>query len=86
MQNDRSLEPPDQAAPGVNPGDPVGAHDGDPAVYASGLMDPGTSSRGSGRFARLPSVVRGDKYTADAYEQAWSTLMETPAGGARNER
>jgi hypothetical protein len=87
MQNDRSLEPPDRAAPGVNPSGSVDVHDGDPAVHASGPMDPpGTSSRGWGPFARLLSVVRGDKYMADAYEPACSTLMETRAGGARKER
>ena len=56
-------------------------------MHASGPMDPpGTSSRGWGPFARLLSVVRGDKYMADAYEPACSTLMETRAGGARKER
>jgi hypothetical protein len=37
---------------------------------------PGEGNRGRGPFARLLSVVRGDKYMADAYEPAWSAAME----------
>jgi hypothetical protein len=40
----------------------------------------GGGNREAGPFARLLSVVRGDKYMVDAYEPAWSTLMERRAG------
>jgi hypothetical protein len=91
MHNDRSLEPPDRAAPGVNPdlvlvgGGEVPAH---PAGDAPSPIDrPRTRSRANGPFARLLSVVRGDKYMANAYEPAWSALMERrAAGAARKER
>jgi hypothetical protein len=33
-----------------------------------------------GPFARLLSAIRGDKYMADAYEPAWSALMERHPG------
>jgi hypothetical protein len=33
-----------------------------------------------------PPDVRGDKYMADAYERAWSALMERRAGAAQKER
>jgi hypothetical protein len=33
--------------------------------------------------ARLLSIVRGDKYMADAYEPAWSALMARRAGAER---
>jgi hypothetical protein len=41
---------------------------------------PGRGSRETGPFARLLSVVRGDKYMVDAYEPAWSALVERRAG------
>jgi hypothetical protein len=41
---------------------------------------PGGGNRGRGPFARLLSVVRDDKYLADAYEPAWSALVERRAG------
>jgi hypothetical protein len=40
-------------------------------------------NRESGPFARLLSVVRGDKYMVDAYEPAWSALMMERRVGAR---
>jgi hypothetical protein len=43
---------------------------------------PGTTSRARGPFAKLLSVLRGDKYMADAYEPAWSAAIERRAGAA----
>jgi hypothetical protein len=40
----------------------------------------GTSNRARGPFARLLSVLRGDKYLADAYEPAWSAAIERRSG------
>jgi hypothetical protein len=37
-------------------------------------------NRRRGPFARLLSIVRGDKYMADAYEPAWSAAMERRTG------
>jgi hypothetical protein len=90
MQNDRSLDPPDRAAPGVNPG-LVLVRDGDASAHDAGdaprpidLLR--TRSRAISPFARLLSAVRGDKYMADAYEPAWSALMERRAGAGQKER
>jgi hypothetical protein len=47
---------------------------------------PRTRSPARGPWARLLSAVRGDKYMADAYEPAWSALMERRAGAAQKER
>jgi hypothetical protein len=89
MQSNRSIKPPDSAAPGVIPG-PVDIHDdavddGQAQKPMSGetreRADPrGTRNRATGRFAKLLGVVRGDKYMADAYEPAWSAMMASRAG------
>jgi hypothetical protein len=89
MQSNRSIKPPDSAAPGVIPG-PVDVHDdavddGQAQKPMSGetpeRADPrGTRNRARGPFAKLLGVVRGDKYMADAYEPAWSAMMASRAG------
>jgi hypothetical protein len=40
----------------------------------------GGGNRETVPFARLLSVVRGDKYMVNAYEPAWSALMERRVG------
>ena len=90
MQNERTIEPPDRAAPGANPG-LVRVRDGEAAARDAGAAPtaidlPRTRSRAISPFARLLSVVRGDKYMADAYEPAWSALMERRAGAGQKER
>jgi hypothetical protein len=86
MQSSRSIEPPNSAAPGIVPGpvdvcdDGAAAHGAAAAEPTSERADPpGNSDRARGPFAKLLSVVRGDKYVADAYEPAWSALMERRA-------
>jgi hypothetical protein len=39
----------------------------------------GNGNRAKRPFAKLLSVVRGDRYLADAYESAWIVLMERRA-------
>jgi hypothetical protein len=64
---------------------------GDPCSGRSAIMqsnhsiEPRDSAapRARGPVARLLSVVRGDKYMADAYEPAWSALMARRAGAVR---
>jgi hypothetical protein len=90
MQSNRSIKPPDSAAPGVIPG-PVDVHDdavddGQAQKPMSGetreRADPrGTRNRARGPFAKVLGVVRGDKYMADAYEPAWSAMMARRARG-----
>ena len=46
----------------------------DPAAAASG-----NGKRAKRLFAKLLSVVRGDRYLADAYEPAWTALMKRGA-------
>jgi len=90
MQSNRLIEPP-ESVPGVLLGlvhardDGVAARDGHATVPTPGETlgpadPPSTSNRGRSPFARLPRVVRGDKYMADAYEPALSALMATRAG------
>jgi hypothetical protein len=91
MQSNRSIEPPDSAAPGVIPApvdvhvDTVAAHDGrateaTPGETSGRADSPGAGNRVGGPFARLLSVVRGDRYMADAYEPAWSALVARRVG------
>jgi hypothetical protein len=72
VQSNRSLEPPDRTA------------SRDPSVPVPG-DSPGTGSRARGPVARLLSAVRGDRYMADAYEPAWSALLQRRAGPAQKE-
>jgi hypothetical protein len=92
MQSSRSIEPPESAVPGVIPA-PVGVHDEGGAAYEGVAADPtpgepsehadprDASKRTRGPFAKLLSVVRGDKYMAGAYEPAWSTAMDRRTRG-----
>jgi hypothetical protein len=69
MQTNRSIEPPDSADPGVVPW-PVDVRETSrPAVPR------GESNGARGPLARLLSVLRGDKYMADAYEPEWSARI-----------
>jgi hypothetical protein len=90
MQRSHSIEPLDSAAPEVIPGpvhvcdDGVAAYDGvaaepPPGETSDRADPPGSSNRAWRPFAKLLSVVRGDKYMTDAYEPAWSALMERRA-------
>jgi hypothetical protein len=76
MQTNRSIEPPDSAVAAYDrlATEPAPSETSDP----TGLPDGRRRARGP--FARLLSVVRGDKYMADAYEPAWSALMARRAG------
>jgi hypothetical protein len=64
---------------------------GDPCSGRSAIMqsnhsiEPRDSAapRARGPVAKLLSVVRGDKYMADAYEPAWSALMARRTGLVR---
>lgn len=97
MRSNRSIEPPGSAAPGVIP-DPVYVHDDTVAAYDGETTEPapgetsgpprprGRSNRTRGPFAKLLSVVRGDKYMVDAYEPAWSALVMRRAGVVPQER
>jgi hypothetical protein len=90
MLEDRSPEPPDRADPGVDPG-LVGGRDGDAAAHDAGdAPSPSdttrTRSRAHGPLDRLLSVLRGDKYMADAYEPARSALMEGRTRATQKER
>jgi hypothetical protein len=65
--------------------------DGDAAAHVAGnaptpIDPPRTKSRAISPFARLLSAVRGDKHMADAYEPAWSALIERRAGAGQKER
>jgi hypothetical protein len=89
MLEDRSPEPPDRADPGIGPG-LVGGRDGDAAAHDAGEAPspsdaPRTRSRARGPLDRLLGVLRGDKYMADAYEPAWSALMEGRTGATQKE-
>ena len=90
MHHERSIAPRDRAAHGLNPGLGL-VREGDATSHHAGgaptpIDLPRTRSRAIGPFARLLSVVRGDKYMADAYEPAWSALMERRAGAGLKER
>jgi hypothetical protein len=86
MQTKTTIEPTGSRVPGVIP-EPVRVHDdtvvahqrlaatptaGDMTKPAS---SPGRPNPASLVLAKLLSVIRGDKYMADAYEPAWSALM-----------
>jgi hypothetical protein len=90
MQKDRSSEPPDRADPGGDLG-LVRGHNADAVAHDAGHAPspgdaPRTTTSARGPLARLLSVVRGDKYMADAYEPAWSALMKRRAGASQKER
>jgi hypothetical protein len=75
MRSNRSIEPPDPAEPGVITGE------------TSAPADPrDLTNRARGPFARLLSVLRGDKYLVDAYEPAWSALVMRRAAVVPQER
>jgi hypothetical protein len=85
MQTNAAIEPTGSPVPGVIT-EPVRVHDDTVAAHqrlatptASGTTKPASSpgprNPASIVLAKLLSVIRGDKYMADAYEPAWSALM-----------
>jgi hypothetical protein len=86
MQTNATIERTGSPVPEVI-AEPVSAHDDTAAVHqrlgatqaasrtTQPASSPGPRNPASIVLARLLSVIRGDKYMANAYEPAWSALM-----------
>jgi hypothetical protein len=93
MQPSATIEPTGSPVPEAI-AEPVRAHDDTAAAHqrlaatptASGTTKPASSpgprNPASIVLAKLLSVIRGDKYMADAYEPAWSARLAERASAA----
>jgi hypothetical protein len=86
MQTNATIEPTGSPAP-ATVAEALRAHDDTVASHppltaaptasrtTKPASSPGPRNPASIVFARLLSIIRGDRYMADAYEPAWSALM-----------